>query len=124
MGATSHAIDVTIRDPLAPSYRRIAQRSLGVACAAEREKQLLYGAEAQRQGVHFLGVGLEALGGWGPQAQALVRLVSRHAEIFTEYTAEEARGIFVRAVSAAVQADNAKLLIATYQKATAAQVTL
>ena len=41
-----------------------------------------------------------------------------------DYTAEEARGIFVRAVSAAVQAGNAKLLVSTYQKATASQFNL
>jgi hypothetical protein len=117
IGNTNLTTDVTIANPLAPSNVRRAQRALATAIAAETRKEARYAEEAKQQGTSFCAFGLEVLGGWGPQAQALAKRLINHAETFSIYSRQEAQALLLHSVSVALQQGNAQLLIGSYQAA-------
>jgi hypothetical protein len=115
-------LDVTIRDPLAPSYTRLAATSLGVAKAAEKEKVALYAQYIEGQGAVFVPFAIESLGGWGPSATNFARMMALHAEENLGIPKGKALLKFVRTISVAVQRGNARLWLGSLQKARAGQI--
>ena len=84
------------------------------------QEQDLYGEQARLQGFEFFGFGLEVLGGWGPEAQRFARELAEHADVYTDYTMQEALSIIIRSISAVVHTGNSRLIVDAFQKAAAA----
>lgn len=102
-------IDVTIRDPAAPSYAATAStKRLVCATAAATTKNNKYGAVAKANSVEFVPVAYEATGAAGEDAQGFIKLLVRWNEMNnpTEPT-HLVRGFVTRAVAVAIQRRNA-----------------
>jgi hypothetical protein len=62
--------DFTCRDTLAPSYTaQTSSASSAAASAAERDKKRKY---AEINSYHFIPIGAETLGPWGPEASCFL----------------------------------------------------
>ena len=73
VGASTYLLDVTVRNPTAPSNCKLgAKGSLAVAKAAEQEKVAKYKELAEREKTAFVPFAIESFGGMGQAASRFV----------------------------------------------------
>jgi hypothetical protein len=83
LGDQTHLIDVTVVNPLAPTYYQRAAKSHGsgaIAKEAEQKKINKYEQLAKTQGAIFHPFALEALGTFGEEAKKFLELLALHHE--------------------------------------------
>ena len=69
------AIDVTVRDPLAPSHPLRPEAILSWHQSQEKEKRVKYDAACRRRGWQFIPFVVDVYGGFGDEAMRLVSLL-------------------------------------------------
>ena len=105
------ACDATIIHTCAPSHLKIAVSAAGAAAAAAESHKRMHYSDLNGR-FDFRAVGLETLGAFGPQAIELVEsLVSRVRSQTGDLCA---RSRITRRLAAAIQAGNARTIIAAH----------
>jgi hypothetical protein len=121
LGHRRFLVDVTVRNPAAPSHSQAGQSTLLVASQAERQKRAKYIELARARGAEFVPFVLETFGAVGKQAQDFMRKIASYASVMhAPWTSFEVRVGLISAVQIALQMGNAHVLELGYQRATQA----
>ena len=108
----SHGIiDVTIRNPTAPSNIRIAQSRLAVASKAEQEKKAKYSSMVDEIDTAFIPFAVESLGAFGECAEKFVSELAALAEEQCPGSGRPFKRKLVRNISTAIQVGNAMCVV-------------
>jgi len=124
LGPSRYIIDVTIRDPTAPSHvTKGAQQSLAVAAEAEKEKRDYYRQHLQqlKPKATFVPFVVEAHGGLGIEASKFIdNLISQAAALSTVWQPSEFVNSVYWSIACAVQRSNASIMRNALRHAAAA----
>jgi hypothetical protein len=101
--------DFTCRDTLAPSYLTQTSTSSGAAAnAAERDKRRKY---AEIEQFHFIPIGAETLGPWGPEAMSFLNELGD--KLITSSKEKRAKSFLLQRLSMAVVRGNSACVLNT-----------
>ena len=112
LGSTRYLIDVTIRDPCAPSKLSYSSKErLAAAARAERKKHDTYDSLAKRLKAKVIPFVVESHGGIGQEATKFISdLLSRAAAMSTVWQPSELVHSIFWSVACAVQKWNARII--------------
>jgi hypothetical protein len=72
------ALDITVISPLCQSYVKQASKTTGAALAIRaQEKRRVHHAHCRAQGIKFVPLVVESLGGWDADAVAIIREMTK-----------------------------------------------
>jgi hypothetical protein len=111
LGTNLFLLDVTVRNPMAPSHVTSGQTSRLVATQAEQEKHAKYDKLARERGARLVPFATETMGAFGKEAETFVHKMADHAAASgaSVSRAELLYGV-VSAVQVAVQRGNALMI--------------
>ena len=118
MGAQHFLIDVTVRNPAAPSHVRLGQTPGRVAAHAESDKRNQYREMAREQGAEFVQFALETFGTIGRAASEFVNKLADYATgSGSHWSRNEILFGTISSVQAALQRGNAYVMQRGFQQA-------
>jgi len=104
-------VDVSITNPLCPSYRNLAAREVGGAKEArEKQKRDKYKTVIEENNLLFQPIVADTLGGWGPEARRFFEKIVKAVATYKRTEFKSEMNVFMTGLSCRLQKSNALML--------------